>query len=107
MPARMPTVHESDLDGLTTFWVDAPAPLYACLSFRCGAWDESLFSRGISHLGEHVALHPLRNLDHQYNGLVDGLTTSFWATGNEAQVTAFFEAVVAQLRSLAVDRIET
>ncbi|MHC4340728.1 MAG: peptidase M16 family protein [Planctomycetota bacterium] len=107
MQSGVPPVHEEDRGGLPLFWVDGPPPLTAALSFRVGFCDESLLNRGITHLVEHLALHPLRDREHTFNGMVSGTSMTFWASGTEQEVVGFFEELAKQLRSLPVDRLAT
>ena len=50
------TVHHDDLDGLSTYWVEDGSPFRAVLVFRAGMADETLPTRGICHLVEHLAI---------------------------------------------------
>jgi predicted Zn-dependent peptidase len=102
-----PPIHESRTAGVTTFRVEAPGPLTATLAFRVGHWDESVLDRGITHLVEHLALHPLRGVEHPYNGAVSGDTMMFLASGTEEQLQHFFEELCRILRALPAERLET
>lgn len=77
------------------------------LSFRVGTWDEPLPLRGITHLVEHLALHRFDALAHHKNGHVQGSSTEFIVSGNEAQVVDFLNGVCAALRELPLSRLET
>ena len=44
----LPAVHETVVDGVQTFWVDAGPPFAATLMFRVGVSDETLATRGIN-----------------------------------------------------------
>lgn len=105
--SRIPPVHETVVDGVTTFWVDAPPPAAASLAFRVGMWDENVFNRGITHLAEHLAIFPVRDLDHGFNGQVDGVTLAFGATGSDRQLVDFIGAICGNLGTLPADRLET
>jgi len=100
-------VREGSIDGIPAFQVDVPPPLTVALTFRVGAWDESLLTRGITHLVEHLCLHPFRNVEHPFNGVVSGDALTFWASGSGAQVVAFFARLGQHLRSVPVKRLET
>jgi hypothetical protein len=102
-----PPIHEDRTDGVATFWTETPGPYIAILGFRVGHWDESIPNRGITHMVEHLALHPLRQANYEFNGTVAGDHLLFWVTGSEADVAGFMEAVCAQLRALSCDRLET
>jgi hypothetical protein len=107
MQSGVPPVHEENRGGLPLFWVEGPPPLTAALAFRVGFWDESLLNRGITHLVEHLALHPLRDREHTFNGLVGGTAMTFWASGSDQEVVDFFAELAERLQSLPVDRLET
>ena len=101
-----PQVHETRLDGVRTVWVDAAAPFTAQLMFRVGVIDEELATRGITHLVEHLALAPLRDVAHPYNGMVTLDHTAFWAAGSTGDVIAFLREVSLNLRHLPIDRLK-
>ena len=46
------------MDGLSTYWVADGGPFRAVLMFRVGQADETLPTRGICHLVEHLAIEP-------------------------------------------------
>ncbi len=81
MTAPVPPIHETVVDGITTFWAETPPPLTAVLTFRVGTWDEALLDRGITHLVEHLALYALRNVEHPYNGHTAGSILTIWPSG--------------------------
>ena len=102
----LPQVHETRLDGVRTVWVEADMPFTAALLFRAGMADETLATRGITHLVEHLALSPLRDVTHPYNGGVTIDHTVFWAAGSTTEVTAFLREVALNLGNLPADRLE-
>lgn len=107
MTTQIPLVHETEIDSVQTFWVDAGPPLTAGLTFRVGMADEALVDRGITHLVEHLALAPLREVTHPFNGAVAIDTTNFWAAGAGEEVVDFFTRLTAELSELSLDRLET
>ena len=102
-----PPVRETTVDGVAALWVDTPPPYTAMLMFRVGMWDETARTRGITHLVEHLALFGRRDVQHAFNGVVDGDTTTLWASGRPEEVHAFLREVASSLRSLPLDRLET
>ena len=99
-------IHESVVDGVQTFWVDAGPPFVATLMFRVGIADETLATRGITHLVEHLALSPLRDVAHPFNGAVAIDTTTFWAAGSVEDVAGFIGRLAGNLADLPTDRLE-
>lgn len=93
------------VDGVTTFWIDAPSPFTAVLLFRVGAWDERPTCRGITHLVEHLAMFEQRTVDHPHNAFVAGDHTAFFASGTPEEVMRYLRGIVSSLRSLPTDRI--
>ncbi len=102
----VPTIHETVVDGIQTFWVDTGPPFVATLMFRVGVADETLAERGITHLVEHLALSPLRDVAHPFNGAVTYDATNFWAAGSVEDVVAFMTRLADQLANLPTDRLE-
>lgn len=94
------------LDRVEVRWIDAPPPLVATLMFRVGPIDERLKTSGITHLAEHLALHPLRDRDHPFNGAVHVDHTAFWAAGTEQQVSQFIRDLCKTLTDLPTERLE-
>ena len=88
--------------------MDAPGPFVAGLLFRVGAVDEQLYTRGITHLVEHLALPAWApKLGLSWNGWVGLVSTGFWASGEAAEVGAFIEEVSRRLHDLPLERLET
>ena len=81
----------TEVDGVPTFWVDAPGPYTALLSFRVGSADEPASMRGISHLVEHLALGPLGIQDYDHNGSVEPIRTQFVASGSPDEVVRYLD----------------
>ncbi|MGQ2911702.1 hypothetical protein [Aeromicrobium sp.] len=89
----------TEVDGITTFWVDTGRPtLAAQLIIRTGAADERLPESGWTHLLEHVTLHGTsRPGPLDVNGSVGLLTTSFTAHGPIEAVTQHLAEVTRRL----------
>ena len=56
------TLYHDTVDGLSTYWVANGGPFRAVLVFRVGQADETLPTRGICHLVEHLAIEPQSRL---------------------------------------------
>jgi hypothetical protein len=100
-----PQIHETRIDGVQALWVEADPPLTAALMFRVGHVDETLATRGITHLVEHLVLSRLRNVTHPYNGSVTPDHTVLWASGSEADVATFLHKVSIGLSDLPLGRL--
>ena len=97
----------STLDGVPVFWTEAGDEMLAGLMFRVGRADESLARGGITHMIEHLTLHPIGvEAAKHYNGQVDAVTTTFLRRGTAGEVAEFFRAVCANLRELPAERLE-
>ncbi len=106
--AELTEIHQTEVDGVPAFWVDGPGPRFAGLLFRVGKIDEQLYTSGITHIVEHLALPawaPKPGLD--WNGWVGLTTTGFWASGEPADVGTFVGDVTRQLQKLPLARLET
>lgn len=104
--ATAPEIQRQVLDRVAVRWIDAPPPLVATLMFRVGPIDERLKTSGITHLAEHLALHPLRDRDHAFNGAVHVDHTVFWAAGTDEQVSRFVRDLCKTLTDLPTERLE-
>ena len=102
-----PEIHETEIDGVRTFWTDAPAPLVGMLFFRVGHGDETLRTRGITHLVEHLALQEIGATAYGWNGAVARDHTMFTATGTAEEVADFLRRTCATLENLPAGRFET
>ncbi|UWZ40159.1 insulinase family protein [Dactylosporangium roseum] len=81
--------------------------MIAGLTFRVGQVDETLSSRGITHLLEHLVLHGRGLTDYHYNGSTGAIATSFTTQGGEDDIVAFLDGVCAALHDPPLDRLET
>lgn len=100
-----PDIKTADVDGIPTWWIDAPRPYTAALMFRVGSFDEPLRMRGVSHLVEHLALYPLRDTELTFNGVAGTHTTIFWAQGHPDRVGDFLRRVCVSIHDLPYDRL--
>jgi hypothetical protein len=103
-------VRTGNVDGVPVFWIPDTASddeYAAGLVFRVGRVDETLATSGITHLIEHLALHPFGADDSKHaNGYTEALTTTFVTRGSADEITSFFHTVTAGLRELPAERIE-
>ena len=74
--------------------------------FRVGVADETLASRGITHLVEHLAMSPHHSGQEHSNAETADRWTLFHATGSLTEVGRFLDDVCAALRQLPLERIE-
>ncbi|HEX8631691.1 MAG TPA: insulinase family protein [Catenuloplanes sp.] len=97
----------TEVDGIPTLIAPTSGPMHAGLVFRVGRADETLARGGITHLIEHLALHPLGLTDYHFNGATGPVVTQFHMQGPERDVAAFLTGVCAGLSDLPVRRMET
>ncbi len=102
----MTDLHWTEVDHVTTIWVDAPAPLRVGLLFRTGRVDETLAFAGQTHLIEHMALSAMGDITHEHNGFVGGVVTSFSTVGQPEEVSSFLAGICEALTSLPSERLE-
>ncbi|MFD7445081.1 M16 family metallopeptidase [Streptomyces sp. NPDC059909] len=100
-------IRETEVDGIRTLLAHRPGPVSAGLFFRVGSADETLATRGITHLVEHLALHRHGVGDLHYNGATAGTFTHFHVTGDPSEVVEYLNGVCAALRDLPLERLET
>jgi zinc protease len=98
------TLHHDIVDGLSTYWVAESGPFRAVLVFRVGQADETLSTRGICHLVEHLAIEPQPRL-YDHNGWCSIDATGFWAHGDRDEVLGYLEGVAQRLHPLPRDRM--
>ena len=97
-------LHHDMVDGLSTYWVANGGPFRAVLVFRVGQADETLPTRGICHLVEHLAIEPQPRL-YAHNGWCAVDSTGFWAEGERDEVLDYLEGVARRLHALPRDRM--
>ncbi len=100
-------IRRTEVDGVPTLIAPTSGPMHAGLMFRVGRADETLPRAGITHLLEHLVLHPLGLADYHYNGATAPVMTYFHMQGPEKDVAGFLSGVCAALRDLPLHRLET
>jgi hypothetical protein len=98
------TLYHDTVDGLSSYWVETGGPFRGVLIFRIGAADETLPSRGICHLVEHLAIEPRPRL-YPHNGWCSIDATGFWAEGERDEVVDYLTGVVRRLHPLPRERM--
>ena len=97
----------TEVDGVLVLHTDGDdGRLQGGLVFRVGMCDEELPAHGITHLIEHLALFPHRNVPFSMNGMTGMTTTSFVADGSPQEVGAHLSNVAATLAQLPYERLE-
>lgn len=102
----MTELHWTEIDGVTTIWVEAQGPLRGGLLFRTGRADETLVTAGQTHLIEHLTLSSISDPSHHNNGFVGGAITGFFTIGQPQAVSDFFARVCHTLQLLPGERLE-
>jgi hypothetical protein len=100
-------IHRTEVDGVPCFWADLPEEFEARLMFRVGAYDETLATRGTTHLIEHLAISDTPLVPWRYSAWVTGLVTNYSLVGTPEQVVDGLAAVTARIRDLPLDRVPT
>ncbi|GII28482.1 M16 family metallopeptidase [Planotetraspora mira] len=98
-------IERAEIDGIPVVWTPSGDKLTAGLAFRVGRADEVLARAGITHLIEHLALYPVGQAEHHYNGQVDATTTLFFTHGEAEEIVTFFDVVCGALRDLPLERL--
>lgn len=75
--------------------------------FRVGRADELATTSGLTHLVEHLALPAQSRRRVDFNGVVDNVLASFWASGDEELARTFLAETARSLRSLPLERLDT
>lgn len=101
------TIRHTEVDGVPTLVAKTAGQTVAGLVFRVGRADETLARSGMTHLLEHLALHPLGLTDYHYNGSTGPVTTSFHTAGSAEDVAAFLTTICQSLAALPMARLET
>ena len=78
------------------------------LTFRVGIVDETLPTRGITHLVEHLAMFPLTQggASDRMNAAVEPQRTRFMCTGAPDEVKEFLQRVAHNLSHLPMERLD-
>lgn len=96
---------QTEIGGLRAFSVDTPHPTVA-LWFRGGFADETLGTRGVAHLCEHLALSPFQTAAYEYNGMTDVLHTVFHASGPRDDLLRHMERLIGYFIDPPTDSLE-
>jgi zinc protease len=72
-----------------------------------GRADERATTTGLTHLVEHLALPARSRRRIDFNGSVDNILTTFWASGDEDRARTFLEETARSVASLPLERLET
>ncbi|MBM7084877.1 insulinase family protein [Micromonospora humidisoli] len=99
-------IRQTEVDGVPALVAPTGGPSRAGLVFRVGQADETLARRGITHLLEHLVLHPLGDADYHYNGVTGTTATHFHLQGPVDAVGSFLTGVCRSLRDLDTGRID-
>ena len=100
-------IRRTEVDGVPTLIAPTTGPTHAGLVFRVGQADETLARRGITHLLEHLVLHPVGLADYHYNGMTGAVVTHFHLQGSVGDISAFLTGVCRSLARLDMDRLDT
>lgn len=93
------------VDGVPTVLAPTSGPMHAGLAFRVGRADETLARGGITHLIEHLVLHPMGLADHHFNGATGTVFTYFHLQGSESDIAGFLTGVCDSLADLPMQRL--
>lgn len=74
--------------------------------FRVGQADETLATRGLTHLCEHLALHEVGEQDVHHNGETADIHTHFFAHGSAVKVAEFLASVCRGITDPPLHRLE-
>jgi hypothetical protein len=100
-------VQSTTVDGIPTILAPGRGPLItAGLMFRVGWADETLVTRGVTHLVEHLAIFGLGEVAAHHNGTTGETVTLFHITGTETEVVDFLNGLCRSLSDLPVDRMQ-
>lgn len=99
-------IRQIEVDGVRTLLVPTTGPMHAGLVFRVGRADETLARAGITHLIEHLALHPVGLTDYHFNGATGQVVTHFHMQGAAKDVAAFLSGVCDALSDLPMERMQ-
>lgn len=100
------SVATSSVDGVPTVYSKQDGPLTAALGFRVGQADETLVTRGLTHLLEHVALADAELPPHAYNGGVGMSSTWFRVVGEPEEVSRHLAHLCETLRELPTVHVD-
>lgn len=104
-PTEVPP-EQVEVDGVPVLLAPRTGQVTGGLVFRVGVADETLATRGITHLVEHLAMSPHHSGQEHSNAETADRWTLFHATGTLEEVGRFLNDVCAALRELPLERIE-
>ncbi|GIF62940.1 hypothetical protein Ais01nite_09750 [Asanoa ishikariensis] len=93
----MSAMIRTEVDGVPTLVAPTVGPRRAGLVFRVGQADETLARRGITHLVEHLALHPIGGSAYHHNGSTGLTATTFYVQGDDGDIVDFLARVTRSL----------
>ena len=97
----------AEIAGVPAFVVpDGPRVPVVGLTFRVGRADETAATSGLSHLVEHLALPATTATPFDFNGTVDTLFTSLFASGDADDLREFVATTSGLLADLPEERLE-
>ena len=102
---RIGDVHVGEVDGIRTVWAEAPGEFSGGIVVRVGHVDETLPSRGLTHMLEHLALFGLDRPGEHSNGHVDATTLTLHSSGTPEDVAQFLNRAARQLVDPPVARL--
>ncbi len=94
------------LGGLRLLHVDQPGRTKATLHVGVGWADETMATRGVTHLVEHLVMHGTSRGRFESNAAVLMHRTAFWAAGRPELVATFLREVVAGITSPSFEDLE-
>src|SRR5262245_61463032 len=103
--SAIPELQRSEVGGVPVYW-EAGMPdtqFSAGLLFRVGFSDETLRTRGLTHLVEHLALPAASRSAVDFGGEVDGTTTLFWFAGERTEVLGMVAQTCRMLTELPLE----
>ena len=89
------------IGGVDAVWSDTDTDNMLTLRFRVGQADETLATRGFTHLAEHLALRDFEAATYPYNGGTGQTVTSFMALTSAANQVDFARTVCERLTAIA------
>lgn len=92
-------------DGTPVLWIPGSGSTTARLTFRVGVVDETLTTRGTTHLIEHLAHTHLGFPAYTTNAEVEALYTSFDVRGSSIEVGDHLRTLSTTLRDLPVENL--
>jgi zinc protease len=99
-------IERRTVNGIPVLIAEAEPPLLVSLHFRVGRADETAPTAGITHLAEHLLLPASTSLPVDFNGSVDNLTTSLYASGDPHDVQVFLSDVISRIQQPPLERLD-